>query len=269
MGLSRVRSITQDDSHTFCTPEQIEGVYQELIDVTKEFYGKLGMKIRARLSFRDSINPKKYLGDPKLWKQAENIILKIAKENKLDYFVAEGEAAFYGPKIDFMVMDALGREWQLATPQLDFVQPKRFNLSYIDNQGKEQTPVMIHFALLGSIERFLSVYIEHTAGAFPVWLSPVQVSVIPISEKHLDYAKKIEKELQSNNIRTELKSENETLGRKIRETEIQKTPYLLILGDKEITANAVSIRKRGRGDIGQVVLEKFVELIKKEIKEKI
>ena len=269
LGLSRVRSITQDDSHTFCTPEQIEGVYQELIDVTKEFYGKLGMKIRARLSFRDSINPKKYLGDPKLWKQAENIILKIAKENKLDYFVAEGEAAFYGPKIDFMVMDALGREWQLATPQLDFVQPKRFNLSYIDNQGKEQTPVMIHFALLGSIERFLSVYIEHTAGAFPVWLSPVQVSVIPISEKHLDYAKKIEKELQSNNIRTELKSENETLGRKIRETEIQKTPYLLILGDKEITANAVSIRKRGRGDIGQVVLEKFVELIKKEIKEKI
>ncbi|MEK7061679.1 MAG: threonine--tRNA ligase, partial [Patescibacteria group bacterium] len=146
LGLSRVRSITQDDSHTFCTPDQIEKIYQELIEVTKEFYEKIGMKIRARLSFRGKTDVKKYLGEPKLWKQAEEILLKIAKQNNLDYFVAENEAAFYGPKIDFMVTDALKREWQLATPQLDFVQPKRFNLTYTDKEGKEQTPVMIHFA---------------------------------------------------------------------------------------------------------------------------
>ena len=191
LGLSRVRCITQDDSHTFCAPNQIENIYQELIDVTKTFYEKIGMKIRARLSFRDPKDPKKYLGETELWKKAESILLDIAKKNNLDYFIAEGEAAFYGPKIDFLATDALGREWQLATPQLDFVQPARFGLTYTDKEGKEQIPVMIHFALMGSIERFLSVYIEHTAGNFPLWLAPVQLAVIPISEKHLEYAAKV------------------------------------------------------------------------------
>ncbi|KKP43134.1 MAG: Threonine-tRNA ligase [Parcubacteria group bacterium GW2011_GWA2_33_14] len=268
LGLSRVRCITQDDSHTFCTIDQIEQIYQELIDVTKIFYGKVGMKLRARLSFRDKKDVKKYLGETNLWKKAEDILLNIAKKNNLDYFVAEGEAAFYGPKIDFMATDALNREWQLATPQLDFVQPKRFGLTYTDPQGKEQTPVMIHFALMGSIERFLSVYIEHTAGNFPLWLSPVQISIIPISEKHHEYAVKVKNELEKNNIRIELKKENETLGKKIREAEMQKMPYLLIVGEKEIQANAVSVRERGKGDLGQMPIDNFIAKIKEEIKEK-
>ncbi len=268
LGLSRVRSITQDDSHTFCTPDQIEKIYQELIEVTKEFYQKIGMKIRARISFRNQKESKKYLGEPALWKKAESILLKIAKQNNLDYFVVEGEAAFYGPKIDFMATDALGREWQLATPQLDFVQPKRFGLSYTDKDGKQQIPVMIHFALMGSIERFLSVYIEHTAGNFPLWLAPVQITIIPISEKHLEYADKIAEILQSQNFRTEVMAENETLGKKIREAEMQKIPYLLIIGDKEITANAISLRQRSKGDLGQMSLDNFIEKVIQEVKEK-
>ncbi len=265
LGLSRVRSITQDDSHTFCTPEQIEQIYQELIDVTKIFYEKFGMSLRARLSFKDPKNPKKYLGDISLWKKAENILLNIVKKNRLDYFVVEGEAAFYGPKIDFTTKDSLGREWQLATPQLDFVQPARFKLTYIDKEGKPQTPVMIHFALMGSIERFLSVYIEHTAGNFPLWLSPVQIAIIPISEKHLEYANKVAQILRQQNLRLQIMSENETLGKKIREAEMQKTPYLLILGDKEIEAQSISVRQRGKGDLGQIKLENFIEKIKEEI----
>jgi len=268
LGLSRVRSITQDDSHTFCTPEQIEQIYQEVIETTKTFYEKIGMPLRARLSFRDSKQPKKYLGEPKLWEKAQKILLNIAKNNNLDYFVAEGEAAFYGPKIDFIAKDSLGREWQLATPQLDFVQPKRFDLTYVDNEGKQQTPVMIHFALMGSIERFLSVYIEHTAGVFPLWLSPVQVVVIPISEKHIEYAKKVKEDLIKNNIRVELKDENETLGKKIRESEMQKIPYLLVIGDKEVQSNSVSVRERNKGDLGQITMEKFIDKINQEIKEK-
>ena len=265
LGLSRVRSITQDDSHTFCTPDQIEQIYQELIEVTKDFYETIGMKIRARLSFRGKSDAKKYLGELKLWKQAEDILLTIAKKNNLDYFVAEGEAAFYGPKIDFMATDALNREWQLATPQLDFVQPKRFGLTYTDSDGKEQTPVMIHFALMGSIERFLSVYIEHTAGAFPLWLSPIQFSIIPISEKHLEYANKVAEILRQQNFRLEVLNQNETLGKKIREAEMQKTPYLLILGDKEIESDSVSVRQRAKGDLGQVKIESFVEKVKQEV----
>src|SRR3989344_4992940 len=268
LGLSRVRCITQDDSHTFCTPDQIETIYQELIEVTKTFYEKVGMKLRARLSFHDPKNPKKYLGKPELWKKAEEIILDIAKTNGLDYFVAEGEAAFYGPKIDFMATDALGREWQLATPQLDFVQPERFGLTYTDHEGKAQTPVMIHFALMGSIERFLSVYIEHTAGNFPVWVSPVQVTIIPISEKHAEYAKKIADVLFGAGIRLEIKNEGDSLGKKIREAEMQRIPYLLIMGDKEIAANAVSVRQRQKGDLGQKTIEEFINNISQEIKDK-
>ena len=195
LGLSRVRCITQDDSHTFCTPDQIEEIFEQLIEVTQTFYSTIGMKIQARLSFRDAANPDKYLGESELWDKAQTILLNIAKKKNLDYFVAEGEAAFYGPKIDFMAIDAIGREWQLATPQLDFVQPKRFGLTYTDEHGQDQTPVMIHCALMGSIERFLSVYIEHTAGSFPLWLSPVQVKVLPISDNQLEYARLVEQEL--------------------------------------------------------------------------
>ncbi len=268
LGLLRVRSITQDDSHTFCTPDQIEQIYQELIDVTKEFYKTVGMKIRARLSFRGKSDMKKYLGESVLWKKAEEILLGIAKKNNLDYFIVEGEAAFYGPKIDFMAKDSLGREWQLATPQLDFVQPKRFGLTYIDQQGKEQTPVMIHFALMGSLERFLSVYIEHTAGNFPIWLSPVQVAIIPISEKHHSYAKKIAQQLIDHGLRVMSYTNNQTLGKKIREAEMQKIPYLLIMGDKEITSQAVAVRARSKGDLGQMSAANLINKITAEIKAK-
>lgn len=270
LGLSRVRSATQDDGHSFCTPEQIKGVYQELIDIVKEFYGALGMTFRARLSFRDPKQPQKYLGEQALWDKAQSIILEVAQENKLDYFIAEGEAAFYGPKIDFMVMDALGRELQLATPQLDFVQPKRFGLTYKDKDGSEQTPVMIHFALMGSIERFLAAYIEHTAGKFPVWLSPVQVAVIPVTERHVEAAQNAHNLLLKAGIRSELDDENKTLSNKIRRSTLQKVPYMYIIGDKEIEKSGKdkpvgSIRTRDGKDHGQQDLYEFVKSLKQHI----
>lgn len=270
LGLSRVRCITQDDSHTFCTPDQIEEIYQQLIDVTKEFYSKIGMHIRARLSFRDPNNPEKYLGEPELWDKAQKIILSIAKKNDLDFFEAEGEAAFYGPKIDFMAIDALGREWQLATPQLDFVQPKRFGLTYTDEKGQDQTPVLIHFALMGSIERFLSVYIEHTAGSFPTWLSPVQVAVLPISDSQLEYAQQVVNDLRSKipDIRIELDSRSESIGKKIREASKEKTPYMLIVGAKEAESSTVSVRARGDTDLGSMSIADFAEKIREEIQNK-
>jgi threonyl-tRNA synthetase len=256
-GLSRVRSATQDDGHSFCTPEQIEQVYGELIDIVKTFYKTVGMPLRARLSYRDPKTPEKYLGDIDLWEKAQNILLDIAKKHELDYYIAEGEAAFYGPKIDFMGMDAIGREWQVATPQLDFVQPSRFGLTYTDADGQEKTPVMIHFALMGSIERFLSVYIEHTAGAFPTWLAPVQVMMIPISDKHLEYAKKVQAELMAVDVRVEVDERSETMQSKIRDAQLQKIPYMLVVGDKEIEAKAVAVRKRGGENKGAQPLESF------------
>lgn len=259
LGLSRVRSVTQDDSHTFCTPDQISEVYQELIDITKKFYDVLGMKYRARLSFRDPAQPEKYLGEEALWTLAQDTILEIAKKNDLDYYVAEGEAAFYGPKIDFMVSDALGREWQLATPQLDFVQPKRFGLEYTDADGKEQTPVMIHFALMGSLERFLSVYIEHTAGIFPAWLAPTQIVIIPISETEHEYAKEIYEGMKAEGVRVIADYDNKTLSAKIRRWTLQKVPYLCIIGQKESQSKTLSLRSRDGKDLGQMSLYEFIK----------
>lgn len=267
LGLSRVRALTQDDSHTFCTPDQIEQIYQELIEVTKTFYITMGMTFKARLSFRDPANPEKYIGDVALWEKAQNIILEIAKKNDLDYFIAEGEAAFYGPKIDFMVIDALGRPWQLATPQLDFVQPKRFGLTYTDNEGKDQIPVMIHFALMGSIERFLSVYIEHTAGNFPTWLSPQQVAIVPVSENHNAYAQKVLEQLEEAipNLRAEVDMRSESMGKRIREHSKMKVPYILVVGDKEIESNKVSVRGRNDVDLGSQAITDFSKTLKEEI----
>ena len=282
LGLSRVRSVTQDDSHTFCTPEQIEKVYKMLIEITKTFYDALGMKYRARLSFRDPQTPEKYLGEPKLWEKAQTILLDIAKSQKLDYYIAEGEAAFYGPKIDFMIMDAIGREWQLATPQLDFVQPKRFDLHYTDTEGKEQTPVMIHFALMGSLERFLSVYIEHTAGKFPVWLAPTQVELLPIADRHIEYATTLYDALKKAGIRVELNTKADTLQAKIRGATLQKVPFMGIIGDKEVEKSQISnskflipndgflsVRTRNGQDLGQMRLLDFVKQVKDDIDKKI
>ncbi len=261
-GLSRVRSITQDDSHIFCTPEQIEGVLSELTAITKEFYGALGMKLRARLSKRDESDA--YLGEKATWGKAEATLRKVLEESDLEFYEAEGEAAFYGPKIDFMATDALGREHQLATPQLDFVQPERFELTYADSDGQSKTPVMIHFALLGSIERFLSVYIEHTAGAFPVWLSPEQVRVLPVSDKFSEYGQSVVAELKAAGVRASL-DDGESLGKRIRAAEAAKVPYTLVVGEREQEAGEVAVRKRGEGDLGSKSSAEFCKDITDEI----
>jgi threonyl-tRNA synthetase len=262
-GLSRVRSITQDDSHIFCTPEQIEGVLSELTAITKEFYGALGMKLRARLSKRDESDA--YLGEKATWEKAEATLRKVLEESDLEFYEAEGEAAFYGPKIDFMATDALGREHQLATPQLDFVQPERFELTYADSDGQSKTPVMIHFALLGSIERFLSVYIEHTAGAFPVWLSPEQVRVLPVSDKFSEYGQSVVAELKAAGVRASL-DDGDSLGKRIRAAEAAKVPYTLVVGEREQEAGEVAVRKRGEGDLGSKSSVEFLQDITDEIK---
>ena len=268
-GLTRVRAITQDDGHLFCRVSQISQEVSTIVEIIKKFYTTMKMfdGYWVRLSVRGK-DKKMYIGKDEAWVKAEEALEKSAKENNLNYKRVEGEAAFYGPKLDFMFKDAIGREWQLATIQCDFNLPERFDLSFVNESGEKERPVVIHRAISGSLERFMGVMIEHFAGAFPVWLSPVQVSIIPISEKHLEYAEKIKQEFLKNNTRVEVRNENETLGKKIRAAEMQKIPYLLIVGDKEITANAVSVRERGKGDLGQMEIGKFIEKITEEIKSK-
>lgn len=267
LGLSRVRSVTQDDAHIFCTPDQIKSIYAECIDVIREFYETIGMKYKARISFRDDTHPQNYLGDEKLWKNAQQILLEIAQEQNLDYFIGVGEAAFYGPKIDIMAYDSLGREWQLATPQLDFVQPHRFGLEYIDSDGKSQVPVMIHFALMGSLERFLSVYIEHTYGNFPLWLTPVQVKVIPISDRHHEYAEQVGKELNEAGIRFEIDDRSVSMQKKIRDAQKEKVYYMTILGDIESKSEMVNVRNR-EGNTRDLSIEEFVNSTVRDINSK-
>ncbi len=244
IGLSRVRAITQDDSHVFCTPEQIKEVITTLVKVVQEFYMVIDVPLRVRLSFRDESDG--YLGDAKLWDEAQKIIRKVVEDNKLEYYEAQGEAAFYGPKIDFMAQDALGRELQLATPQLDFVQPERFGLTYVDQDGIEKTPVMIHFALLGSIERFLAAYIEHTAGRFPVWLAPEQIRILTLNDEKstLGYAGKLEQLAKNLGLRVSIDHSNESVGKKIRGSELMKVPYAVVIGAKEIKSGKLLPRVR-------------------------
>jgi len=267
-GLTRLRGFSQDDGHCFCREDQIKDEFKSVLSAIEKAMKTYGMNYKIRLSLWDPKKPEKYLGDAKVWKKSQQMLEEILVENKIEYFRAVGEAAIYGPKMDLISKDSLGREWQLSTIQLDLIMPERFKLTYIDSDGKEKTPVMIHRAIVGSPERFFGVLIEHYAGAFPVWMAPVQAAIIPISEKHVEYAEKIRNELQKNNVRVEVKNENETLGKKIREAEMQKTPYLLIVGDKEISANAVAVRERGKGDLGQMPTEKFLEKIKEEITSK-
>lgn len=243
-GLSRVRAFTQDDSHAFVRDDQIKEVATELVEAAQDLYRLLGMQLSFRLSFRD--NGEGYLGDPKLWEQAQKEIEQLAKENNLQYFIAEGEAAFYGPKIDFMATDALGREWQVATVQLDFVMPERFGLEYTSDSGEARRPVMLHCALLGSIERFLSVYIEHTAGRFPVWLAPEQVRVITVNqeEETVAFAHKLAQSARELGLRLSVDNSNESVGKKIREAELWKVPYTVVIGEKEIESGKVVPRIR-------------------------
>ncbi len=267
-GLSRVRAITQDDAHVFCRLSQTKEEFLKIWDIVQTFYKPFGFKLQIRVSTHDPKHPEKYLGDKKKWKFAEEMLQEIAESKKADTFEGIGEAAFYGPKLDFMGRDSLGREWQVATIQLDVVMPERFNLTCINEEGKPERIVMIHAAIMGSIERFLAIIIEHLAGDFPVWLSPVQARVIPISDRHREYAEKVLKMLKDNNVRADVASSGETLGKNIRQGELEKIPYLLIVGDKEIESRSVNVRERHKKETSTVSVEKFIERIKKEDEEK-
>ena len=267
-GLSRVRSFSQDDCHIFCREDQVDAEIDVALQMTKKVMETFGLKYKYRLSTRDLNHPEKYLGDPATWDKVEKWAVEIMKRNKIEYFDGPGEAAFYAPKMDLIATDALDREWQLSTVQIDFVMPERFGLTYIDSDGKERHPVMLHRAIIGSPERFIMILLEHYAGALPTWLSPIQATVIPISDKQKDFAQKVHDELIKAGIRSKLNDANETLGKRIREDEMQKIPYLLIVGDKEITAKAVAIRQRGKGDIGQIAVDKFISQLQEEIKDK-
>lgn len=264
-GLSRVRSISQDDGHVFCREEDIATELSSLVKMVKAMYKALAMDFYARLSYRDESEA--YLGDPKLWKKAEAAIAEVSKQENLDGIEEIGEAAFYGPKIDFMVKDSLGREWQCATIQLDFVQPERFNLEYIDASGEAKRPVMIHKALLGSLERFLSVYIEHTAGNFPVWLAPEQVRLLSVndSKEIMEYVQKLHQQLLAAGIRATVDSSNESVGKKIRNAELMKVPYSLVIGEKEAKSNKFIPRIRKdiapQASEAEISLEKLVSSI--------
>ncbi len=267
-GLSRVRTITQDDAHVFCRISQAKEEIQKIWEIVHAFYGAVNLKLRLRLSLRDPNHPEKYLGDKANWNKAEEVLREVANENKTEFFEGLGEAAFYAPKLDFMATDSIGREWQVATIQLDVSMPESFDLTCINEKGEKERIVMIHAAIMGSIERFLSVLIEHYAGAFPVWLSPVQVAILPISDNQNEWAEKVYEKLKAEGIRVEINKNNETLGKKIRGAEMQKIPYLLVVGDKEVETKSVAVRKRGSGDMGQVNIKEFVKKIKKEIEKK-
>jgi threonyl-tRNA synthetase len=266
-GLTRVRSITQDDAHIFCREDQIENEFDNILKQVRNMYRAFHIKdLEIALSLRDPKNKKAYLGDDRLWQEAQEKMENMLKKNKIEARRAEGEAAFYGPKMDVIVTDALGREWQIATIQLDFNLPTRFGLEYTDEKGDKQTPVMIHSALLGSLERFMGFIIEHFSGALPLWLAPEQVWVVPVSEKFNAYARSVMDALrvQDPSLRVVAKYENETLGRKIREGQVQKIPYLLIVGEREEQAQTVSVRSREKGDEGSLPLEQFAATLVKE-----
>jgi threonyl-tRNA synthetase len=265
-GLTRVRGFTQDDAHIFCAPEQMQ---EELLKTTK-----LGIKMLKDFGFKKfkiflSTRPNKYVGSEKKWKKATSALKHTLSSLKLDYEIDEGGGVFYGPKIDIKIKDSLGRLWQCTTIQVDFNLPERFNMSYIDEKGKKKEPIMIHRALLGSVERFIGVLIEHYAGAFPLWLSPVQVWVVPIGETHRKYAKKIAGELKTAGFRIELRDENETLSKKIRNSELERIPYTLVVGDKEIKNKKAGLRVRGKGDVGLITIKAFIEKIKEETEKRI
>ena len=268
-GLTRVRAITMDDGHAFVTEDQLEKEFEINLKIQEKLAKTVDLKdYWIQLSLRDEKNKKAYLGDDETWKRAQKVMESVLKKNKIKYKKVQGEAAFYGPKMDFMAKDSLGREWQLSTIQLDLNMPKRFKMEYIDKDGSPKTPMMIHRAFMGSVERFIGVLIEHYAGAFPTWLAPVQVQVLPVSAKQEAYAEKVFNALGDANIRRELTSSNETLGKRIREGETQKIPYLLVVGDKEVKANSVAVRRRGKKDIKVQKLDGFVGEITKEIEKR-
>ena len=264
-GLTRVRGFTQDDAHIFCTPEQLDQEFKDVIDLVLYVFGSLGFEdFTAQVSVRDKSNPDKYIGDVETWEIAENAIISAATDKGLSFVIEEGEAAFYGPKLDFMVKDALGRSWQLGTIQVDYNLPKRFDLTYKGADNQLHRPVMIHRAPFGSMERFIAVLLEHTGGNFPLWLTPDQVILLPISDKYQKYSEKVLESLENSEIRALVDNRSEKTGRKIRDAEVGKIPFMLIVGEKEALDGTVSVRKHGEGDIGTFTIEEFISLIKTE-----
>ncbi|MCL4143733.1 UNVERIFIED_CONTAM: hypothetical protein GTU68_061230 [Idotea baltica] len=264
-GLTRVRGFTQDDAHIFCTPEQLDQEFKEVIDLVLYVFGSLGFEdFTAQVSIRDMENLDKYIGDVETWEIAEQAIINAATDKGLNFVIEEGEAAFYGPKLDFMVKDALGRSWQLGTIQVDYNLPKRFDLSYTGSDNQQHRPVMIHRAPFGSMERFIAVLLEHTGGNFPLWLTPDQVIILPISEKYQKYTEKVLESLENSEIRALVDNRSEKTGRKIRDAEVSKVPFMVIVGEKEEQDGTVSVRKHGEGDLGTFTIEEFKSLIKAE-----
>ncbi len=265
-GLTRVRGFTQDDAHIFCTPDQLDLEFKKVIDLVLYVFGSLGFEnFTAQVSVRDLDNPDKYIGDVANWEKAENAIISAAKDKNLDYVIESGEAAFYGPKLDFMVKDALGRSWQLGTIQVDYNLPERFDLTYKGSDNELHRPVMIHRAPFGSMERFIAILLEHTGGNFPLWLMPEQAIILSISEKYEKYSEKVLNLLENDEIRALSDHRNETIGKKIREAEMNKFPYIIIVGEQEATDNTISVRKHGGEDLGAISIEKFSEIVKEEI----
>jgi threonyl-tRNA synthetase len=264
-GLTRVRGFTQDDAHLFCTPDQLLGEFEKVIDLVLYVFRSLGFEdFVTQVSLRDPDNREKYIGSDENWEKAENAIITAAKNKGLKTVVEYGEAAFYGPKLDFMVKDALGRKWQLGTIQVDYNLPERFDLHYIGNDNEKHRPVMIHRAPFGSMERFIAILLENTAGDFPLWLSPDQFIILPISEKYVDYAKKVSEFLENHDISGQIDDRNEKTGKKIRDAELNKIPFMLVVGENEENDGTISVRRRGEGDLGVMNLEDFVSYFTKE-----
>ncbi len=269
-GLTRVRGFTQDDAHIFCRPDQLKEEFNKVIDIIHLIFKALDFQnFTAQISLRDPNDKTKYIGSDENWEKSEKAIIEATEEKGLDTVIVYGEAAFYGPKLDFMVKDALGRKWQLGTIQVDYNLPERFELEYVGSDNQKHRPIMIHRAPFGSMERFVAVLIEHTAGEFPLWLNPRQVAVIPVSEKYNEYAEEVHRNLKENNIFTELDERNEKIGYKIRDWETQKVPYMLIVGEKEKESGTVSVRKHKKGDQGALSLSDFIDNINEEIKNKV
>jgi threonyl-tRNA synthetase len=260
-GLTRVRGFTQDDAHIYCTHEQLKEEVKNTVELTQLVFTTFGMKVSTRLSFRDD-NPDKYAGSPEMWEQSQRELKEVADEMKLDYHIGIGEASFYGPKIDFIVRDAIGRKWQLGTVQVDYVMPERFDLEFTGADNQKHRPVIIHRAPFGSMERFMSILIEHFAGNFPFWLAPTQIKILPISDKQIEFAENLAKELTSQGFRAEVDGRSEKIGRKIAQSEQGKIPISLIIGQKEVDSNSVSLRIHGKGDIGVKSISDIIELFK-------
>ncbi|MBI5358560.1 threonine--tRNA ligase [Candidatus Amesbacteria bacterium] len=253
-GLLRVREFRQDDAHIYVSEDQIESEYKNVFEIVERFYSIFGMKYSFRLGTR---NPENFMGDIETWNRAEDTLKKILEKSGVEYFIQDGDGAFYGPKVDILMKDALGRSWQMGTVQLDFQQPRRFDLKYSDKDGSQKTPIAIHRVIYGSLERFIGILIEHYGGAFPTWLSPIQVVVLPISDKHLEYAKSVADQLKSVNIRCDLDSRNEPLNARVRDAEMQKVPFILVAGNKEVEAKTVAVRARGLKETEIHKLEEF------------